>query len=112
MRLLRQFWDWLRSWFPPKPRRWRAVRVEDLPDSLAPFSVYLVGEGPYVWQVALMCPCGCKATLCLPVVPGSKPRWDVTEHADGVVTLSPSVRRRVGCRSHFFLRKGLIRWAT
>ncbi|WP_407119579.1 DUF6527 family protein [Bradyrhizobium sp. LMG 9283] len=39
-----------------------------------------------------------------------KPRWDVVVDAEGRVSLHPSVWRRTGCRSHFWIRKGKVVW--
>jgi len=75
--------------------------VEELPDSLDAKSVYLVGEGGYLWFAAMSCPCGCGSVLHMNLLAESRPRWKVTEHATGTVSLAPSVWRTRGCRSHF-----------
>jgi hypothetical protein len=41
---------------------------------------------------------------------GVKPRWDIFVDQNGRPTLKPSVWLRVGCRSHFWLRKGRVVW--
>ena len=64
---------------------------------------------PTLWHVALVCPCGCGATIALNVLPDASPRWRLYESADGP-TLSPSVWRTTGCRSHFILRRGGVIW--
>jgi hypothetical protein len=38
------------------------------------------------------------------------PRWDIALDGKGRVSLHPSVWRRVGCRSHFWVRAGKIVW--
>lgn len=58
----------------------------------------------------LLCPCGCGETLHLRFLPDRRPRWDVDIGADGAVSLTPSVWRQVGCRSHFILKEGKIHW--
>ena len=72
--------------------------------------VYVLGEGRYKWFVALRCPCGCGALVQISLLPDAVPRWRLTEHPDGSISLEPSVWRRVGCRSHFFLRRGSVEW--
>ncbi len=110
-RILAGFWRWLRSWFVRRVRPLRTVHVEELPDKLDPKAVYVLGEGKHLWFVALLCPCGCKQVLQVSLLPDAKPRWRLIEHADdGSITLQPSVWRQIGCRSHFFLRRGLIQW--
>lgn len=100
---------------------WRRLRLADskpratiftgeLPDVLDPRTVYVVGEGPHLWFVALVCPCGCGETLQMSLHPNGRPMWRLTRHADRTVSLRPSVWRQVGCGSHFFLRRGRVEW--
>lgn len=92
------------------PRLLVPMRVEELPDRLNPEMVYIVGEGEHLWYVAMLCPCRCGKTLHMNLMPHSRPRWTVTTHRDGTVTLQPSVWRRTGCSSHFFVRRGKVIW--
>ena len=103
-------WAWLLSWFVHPVQPLKTVRVEELPESLDPKDVYVLGEGNHLWFVAIVCPCGCRATLQMSLLADAKPRWRLIEHEDGTITLHPSVWRKIGCRSHFFLRRGLIQW--
>lgn len=116
------FLVWLRSLLTSLPRRflsafapkretiYRPVHVEDLPDDLSPGSVYLAGEGANLWAAAMLCPCGCGEVIELNLLPQVRPRWTVDQHVDGTLTLTPSVWRQKGCRSHFILRGGRINW--
>lgn len=122
MNAISAFLVWLWSLVTYIPRRLRAalwrpretiystVRVEDLPDIASPGLVYLAGEGDDLWAAALQCPCGCKDVIELNMLAQVRPRWMVDEHADGTVTLTPSVWRQKGCLSHFILRQGRIVW--
>ena len=85
--------------------------VEDLPDTLEPRRLYLVGEQSLPWSAALVCPCGCGATIQLSLVAGDTPSWQATRHFSGSVSLHPSIWRQTGCRSHFFLRRGRVVWS-
>lgn len=87
------------------------AKVEDLPDSLRTDVVYIAGENGHLWYAAFVCPCGCNATIQLGLMEGQRPRWHITEHDDGTISLHPSVWRKVGCRSHFHLKKGMVKWA-
>jgi hypothetical protein len=110
LRWFRSLWgDLWRQLFHRK-RPLKTVRVEELPDALDANSVYIVGEGDYLWFVALLCPCGCGESLHMNLLPENRPRWELTENKEGNVTLHPSVWRKKGCHSHFFLRRGLIKW--
>ena len=102
----------VKRWFLRQPVPLRTVKVEELPDQLNPKSVYVVGEGAYLWFVAMLCPCGCGATLHMSLMPEGSPKWHLREHDDGTITLHPSVWRTKDCRSHFFLRQGLIQWCN
>lgn len=115
MKLVRRFilnlWCWITSWFRRRPKPLRTVHLEELPEQLAAGAVYVLGDGPHRWFVAMACSCGCGETVQVSLLADAKPRWRLIEHADETISLEPSVWRRVGCRSHFFVRKGLIEWA-
>lgn len=89
----------------------RTEVVQNFPDAFDPSRVYLVGEGETPWSAALLCPCGCGAEIQVSLVENDRPRWRVKRHFNGTVTLHPSIWRKKGCRSHFFLRRGRIVWA-
>jgi hypothetical protein len=92
---------------------YRAIRIEDdeqLPKQLFTHTVYIIGVPGNEWLATMVCPCGCRETLFLNLLQDEFPYWKWHIGADDTVTLSPSVWRRVGCKSHFFLRDGLIQW--
>ena len=87
------------------------VVVDDFPDELQPNRIYLVGDPVLPWSAALQCPCGCSAPIQLSLVLHDTPNWRPRRHFWGSVSLYPSVWRKRGCRSHFFLRRGRIVWS-
>lgn len=93
-----------------KEKLYRYVRVDELPDKLEQAKVYLAGEGAYLWAAAMICPCGCGQVIELNLLKQARPCWSAEEHADGTVSLEPSVWRQKGCRSHFIVRHGRIHW--
>jgi len=102
---------WLLAKWPwRKPRLFRSERVEEFPDALQRAKVYLAGEGENIWAAAMICPCGCGDVIELNLLKQARPCWSVQEHQDGSVSLEPSVWRRKGCKSHFFVRRGRIDW--
>lgn len=112
---MNRIWMWgrrLLRWLLGRSRPLTTLRVEELPDRLCESAIYVVGEGVHLWSVAMLCPCGCGSTLQMSVMPEGRPRWRVDMHEDGTASLHPSVWRRTGCRSHFFVRRGHIRWCT
>lgn len=88
----------------------KILEVEELPDVLQEKTIYIAGENEYLWFAALVCPCGCKEVLHMSLLNDADPRWSLSKHSDGTVSLSPSVWRKIGCKSHFFLIHSRIQW--
>lgn len=86
------------------------VHTGEVPEAPADGKIYVVGEAMHQWYVVLACPCGCGETVHLSLLEDDRPRWQLTQHENATVTLFPSVWRSVGCRSHFFVRRGKIQW--
>jgi hypothetical protein len=72
--------------------------------------LYVLTEGGTPWQASMICPCGCGATLEMNLLPDERPRWTFAQDGKRRATLKPSVWRKVGCKSHFVLRNGVVRW--
>lgn len=94
------------------PAPYALRQTADVPDAPAPRTLYIVGERDNAWFAVLCCPCGCGALVQLPLVHNCTPQWRFSLHWTGTFSLEPSVRRTTGCRSHFFLRRGRIVWAS
>lgn len=98
------FWDrWLQSvlsLWPPR-RRFRVVMAEELPDRLKKNTLFVIGAGT-PWLAVLQCPCGCGDVIQLSLLEFESPRWSLRHERDGTPTLTPSVWRGKGCKSHFF----------
>lgn len=93
-----------------RPKLYRLVQVEDFPEDPKPLTVYVAGEGEHQWGAAMLCPCGCGDTIELNLLSQVRPRWKVDADSKRAVTLSPSVWRKKGCKSHFFVRRGRVDW--
>lgn len=108
---------WLGQWIRAARTWWRgrrrltSKRVAEEPDRLARGIVYVVGA-PVPWMVVVSCPCGCDEAVHLSLLRGARPRWEMIVHEDGTISLSPSILRTSGCRSHFWLQKGRIGWVS
>lgn len=99
----------LLEWFRFRKKRYRVRYVGDVPDSPRAHEVYAIGE-PFIWQAAVLCPCGCGYLIQLSLLDSDSPRWSLSADRDGSATLSPSIWRTRGCEAHFFVRKGQIIW--
>lgn len=98
--------DRLRS----RPQPYRGQHVTDIPDKLHPKVVYIVGDGGFDWSAAMLCPGGCGKTLEMNLLPDAHPAWKVTEQPSGAVSVRPSVWLKTGCKCHFVLQDGRVRW--
>lgn len=109
--LFQTHWNAVRKVLHPWIYRDRIRReaVDDVPDSLQRRRLYVIGDDS-PWSVALLCPCGCSETIHISLLPDDLPTWKLSFDRNGLPTLSPSVWRTAGCRSHFFLRQGVIVW--
>ncbi|HTH10805.1 MAG TPA: DUF6527 family protein [Acidovorax sp.] len=58
----------------------------------------------------MRCPCGCGRKIELLLIKEAAPRWDLDLDQKGRPSLTPSVWLRDGCQSHFWIRKGKVRW--
>jgi len=97
--------EWLRP-----ARSLTIFQGDALPEKLPTRSLLLLRDGDEDWCVGLMCPCGCGQRIELPLIQEAKPRWKLHIEPDGTPTLVPSVWLRDGCRSHFFVRRGKVKW--
>lgn len=89
----------------------RVVFAGDEPDALEDDTLVLLGEAGHLWALILNCPCGCGDRVHLSLHREGRPRWRVREHWDGSLSVSPSIWRKTGCKSHFFIQRGRIEWA-
>ncbi|WP_352850725.1 DUF6527 family protein [Mesorhizobium sp. M0895] len=83
---------------------------DELPAALPPFDLIVARETGVLWSAGMICPCGCGRRIEVMLLDGVKPRWDLTVDEQNLPTLMPSVWVANGCRSHFWLREGLIEW--
>lgn len=99
-------------WIAGRVRRpYRTIIVQDvLPPALSRGTVYIVEEDGFREQAAMLCPCRCGEVLHLNLLPDERPCWRATVDLKGAPTLHPSVWRRKGCGSHFWLRRGRVQW--
>lgn len=80
------------------------------PDTLIDNIVYVVGGKKYTKWAYLKCPCGCGDTIMLSLDRRNYPSWSIKQDKFGKATISPSIDKLDGYRSHFFIKKGKLRW--
>lgn len=89
---------------------YRGVATDELPDLVRDGVLYAIGKDGVYWQAALKCPCDCGSIIQLPLdSSGTHSSWKLSKTLEQP-TLFPSVWRTVGCRSHFWLRRGAVEW--
>jgi hypothetical protein len=93
-----------------RPVRLKIIQTNDLPDKIGLDLIYVVEEDKTLLFAAFLCPCGCRETVQLNLESDVRPCWYITVHANGTATFQPSIWRVRGCKSHFFVRHGLINW--
>ncbi|WP_407033011.1 DUF6527 family protein [Polluticaenibacter yanchengensis] len=109
--MLKLIFNWIKRLFSRKESLFYKYKfVDDVPGILNDKTIYVVGERDYYWQIVFLCPCGCKSTLFLNLLEEYKPSWRYQIEKTGFITLTPSINRVVGCKSHFFLRSGKVQW--
>jgi hypothetical protein len=94
--------------FPNAP--YNINRCEDLPEHPIKNTLYVLGVKSKEWSVGLLCPCGCNNVIQLNLLKSARPCWELETFTNGLATLTPSIWRKVGCKSHFFFIKGKIKW--
>jgi hypothetical protein len=92
------------------PHDYLAEHVIDIPDKIENKTIYVVGENGYDWLATFRCPCGCNSLIQLSLLKETDPSWSITHHGKKVISISPSVNRVIGCKSHFFITKGDVQW--
>jgi len=88
------------------------VQVEDTPKEYDADTLYVVKFPDDIepWVICFLCPCGCESISYINLIKDDDPWWDLEQHEDGTISLTPSVHRIRGCESHFFIKKSEIQW--
>lgn len=96
---------------PPLPEpTWTYVVVSDWPAAPRPEVLYIgipAGESAPA-AAMLLCPCGCGDSVRISLREQDDPHWYFSADEAGRPTLTPSIWRNRGCRSHFTLGGGVV----
>lgn len=79
----------------------------DIPQRVEDNTVYISGKLNNEWCASFVCPCGCKEVVHLNLLHGTNPRWSYSI-AHERISIWPSVRRVVGCHSHYHITDGNV----
>jgi hypothetical protein len=106
---LRLFWQWICSRFG-SDLHIHTQEGFDMPSFVARNTLLRLTVKGEDWMAGMNCPCGCGDIIELMLLKGMHPRWEIKVDALGRPTLSPSVFRTEGCKSHFWIKGGQIVW--
>lgn len=109
MRSIRKIITKFVEWFQPK---YKYKYEEDFPESIKENVIYIIGDIKSPWLLALQCPCKCGQIIQLNLLEDADPHWEFKINKKDKISISPSVWRITGCKSHFVLRNGQIEWAN
>ena len=84
--------------------------VEDLPLNMRPETYYILQDGLEPELLGFKCPCGCGSDILLNLLRDASPSWSHSINENQQIEVYPSVWRKNGCRSHFFVTNGEIKW--
>lgn len=101
---------WIKAIFS-KSEKWKITDVNDTPAKIRSHTIYRVNNAGVCWQALMRCPCGCKTVLHLNTLPEYKPSWRITvNNKKCEISIHPSIHRKKGCCSHFFLTNSKVIW--
>lgn len=91
------------------PVRLKFSFKDEVPDKLKKNSIYIVGSNKYYWLLAFKCPCGCEKDINLNLLKDTEPCWRFKIRKENI-SITPSIWRITGCKSHFIINNGKINW--
>jgi len=103
-----QFYQRVRDRLKRGRPQFHVTNVDDMPERLNDGMVYVVGSRQNPWAAVFLCPSGCGARVELNLLGEVSPAWRVVRHPDNTASIWPSVHRKVGCRSHFWIERGYV----
>lgn len=108
MNWLKKLWRFVFRKRPDLVLKWH--EGDEPPHDLKRGQLVVAREDGELWAAAFICPCGCGERIELALLPEVKPHWKLKSDSPKAPTLHPSVWRKVGCKSHFWVRQGKVQW--
>ncbi len=86
------------------------VESQPLHSEIPSKTVVIVGGMDWAKWAFMKCPCGCNEVLTLSLMKSYSPNWSIKVDKLNRITLTPSVWKKDGCYSHFFVKRGKLIW--
>jgi hypothetical protein len=80
------------------------------PEVIAESQVIIIAENGIPDSLVFKCPCGCHTDIYLNLLNDAKPRWSFKISKKNKITITPSIWRTVGCKSHFIVENSVVIW--
>lgn len=90
--------------------RIKIVNDNPKPENINNNIIYVVGGKDYVKWAYLKCPDNCGETIMLNLSKSKSPSWSISQDKYGRTNISPSINKKDGCKSHFWIKKGNVNW--
>ncbi|WP_313004217.1 DUF6527 family protein [Chryseobacterium gleum] len=109
---MRKIINWLSNFFTFE-KRFKILFLNEFPKKLKDKTIYIEGDiknGDY-WYSKFFCPCGCGDILTLNLMNDTPPSWNLNLDSNSShFSFHPSIRRKIKCKSHFWIIKSQIVW--
>jgi hypothetical protein len=83
---------------------------EDVPQNIKDDTIYIIQDGLKPESLAFKCPCGCNSNIILNLLEDASPRWRYEILSNDSLNIYPSIWRKSGCKSHFFIVESIVKW--
>lgn len=113
MKILLKIYDFIKSVFVTKIDGAFSLQKQENVDTrkLKKNIIYIESSHENDRWLHMMCPCGCGDVISVNLMKSISPSWGLIYNEDSTFTLSPSIDKTTGCKSHFFIRNSKIQWA-
>ena len=92
---------------------YKTAWVEDFPEKLKKKTIYVIGGKNHPFQVVFSCPKNCNKKIFLNISKQHSKfeRWELTEHKNGTISLTPSIyMKALDCGCHYWFKRGHVHW--
>lgn len=98
--------------FSKESKKYLGLYIEDLPieNEIKDNKIYIVGDNGYEWLAAFKCPCGCGDLVQLNLLEKGEHVWRIVRRRPQKISITPSIDRTIGCKSHFTVTNGAVIW--